>query len=128
MAAEMNGVVEAHESSGDHTIIPVRVADGLLSVSATEQILPGTPVTILIRPAAASLAPRGSGQGIPGIIRDIAYRGHGYDHVVETAHGVRMTGVHDPHAWPREDQVRLVIDPSGCLALPCAARKLSLSV
>ena len=118
MAGEMNGVVEIDEHTGDHTIIRVRVADGLLSASATERILPGTPVTILIRPAATSLAPSSSGQGIPGVIRDTAYRGHGYDHVVETARGVRLTGVHDPHAWPREDHVRLVVDPAGCLALP----------
>jgi iron(III) transport system ATP-binding protein len=124
MAAEMTGVVETHEHAGDQLIVRVRVADGLLSVSASEPILPGTPVTILIRPAATSLAPRGSGQGIPGIIRDTAYRGNGYDHVVETAHGVRLAGVHDPRAWPREDHVRLIVDPAGCLALPGEAAKL----
>jgi iron(III) transport system ATP-binding protein len=118
MAGEMNGVMETHEHPGDRTIARVRVADGLLSVGATEELLPGTPVTILIRPAALSLAPAGSGQGIPGIIRDTAYRGHGYDHVVETAHGVRLAGVHDPRAWPREDHVRLVVDPAGTMALP----------
>jgi iron(III) transport system ATP-binding protein len=118
MAGEMNGVVETHEHTGDHTIIGVRVADGLLSASATEQILPGTPVTVFIRLAATSLASCGSGQGIPGIIRDTAYRGGGYDHVVETASGVRLTGVHDPHAWPRQDHVRLVVEPAGCLAFP----------
>jgi iron(III) transport system ATP-binding protein len=118
MAAEMSGVVETHEHTREHPIVRVRVAGGVLSAGATERILPGAPVTILIRPAAASLAPRGGGQGIPGVIRDTAYRGHGYDHVVETACGVRLTGVHDARPWPREKPVRLVVDHSGCLALP----------
>ena len=74
-------------------------------------------VTVAIRPEAARL----DGEtGLPGRVTDIAYRGHGYDHLVELADGTRLAGVFASVRRPRGETVRVVLDPDGCFAYPVA--------
>ena len=90
-------------------------------------------VDVLIRPTATALLPiadaskRGAGQHpdapysdtIPAVVRDVAYRGRGYEHVVECRYGV-LSGVFDTRSWDRGAACSVRIDPTGCLAFPQA--------
>jgi iron(III) transport system ATP-binding protein len=76
-------------------------------------------VRVLIRPAAtgllaAALRPDGS---LLGRVVDVAYRGRGYDHVVECGAGT-LTAVFDARRWDRGTPVTVTLDPLGCIAYP----------
>jgi iron(III) transport system ATP-binding protein len=83
-------------------------------------------VTVAIRPEAARLDGEGSrtqgGDGLPGLpglpgrVADVAYRGHGYDHLIELADGTRLAGVFATERRPRGETVRIGLDPAGCFA------------
>ncbi|RKR73350.1 iron(III) transport system ATP-binding protein/putative spermidine/putrescine transport system ATP-binding protein [Frondihabitans australicus] len=98
----------------------VRVGDD--EILARPGLLDGVSgdVRILVRPTATRLvsgdAPEASGH-LAGRVVDIAFRGRGYDHVVETAHG-RLAGVFAERSWRRDVGCRIALDPDGCLAFP----------
>jgi ABC-type Fe3+/spermidine/putrescine transport system ATPase subunit len=54
---------------------------------------------------------------IPAVVLDVAYRGRGYEHVVECRYGV-LGGVFDTRPWSRGMHCSVRIDPSGCIAFP----------
>jgi iron(III) transport system ATP-binding protein len=89
----------------------------------------GAPVQVLVRPAAVTLthdpgdAGDGPAQSLAGTVTDTAYRGRGYDHVVELADGSRLTGVFDRRACPRGARVRVSLDPDGCFAYPLSSTR-----
>jgi ABC-type Fe3+/spermidine/putrescine transport system ATPase subunit len=97
----------------------VRVGDHELPTRSSVPIETGSFATLLVRPTASSLVAFGAGDedGIPASIVDVAYRGRGYDHVVETPYG-RLTSVFDASPWTRGARCRLRLDPAGCLAFP----------
>jgi iron(III) transport system ATP-binding protein len=77
-------------------------------------------VTVAVRPEAARLDEHGL-PGLPGRVVDVAYRGHGYDHVIELADGTRLAGVYASDRRPRGETVRIGLDPAGCFAYVAAA-------
>ena len=99
-----------------------------LTARAPSPVPAGLTAPLLVRAAAVSLHPSHREElGVRGLVRDVAFRGRGYDHVVELAGGPRLCGVFAPHRWARGDLVRLALDPQGCLLLgegpgPAAAR------
>jgi len=106
----------------------VRVGEHELRCTAAGGIDVGTFVDLLIRPTAATLeidASDGSQLAgdridlIPGVVVDIAYRGRGYDHVIETAYG-RLASVFDVRPWTRGRSCFVRLDADGCLAFPAA--------
>jgi iron(III) transport system ATP-binding protein len=110
----------------------VRVGDHELRSKAAAGINAATFVDLLIRPTATSLEfadARYRGDSrlandaldlIPATVVDVAYRGRGYDHVVECVYG-RLTSVFDVRAWARGTSCLLRLDPDGCLAFPNSA-------
>lgn len=77
-------------------------------------------VSVLVRPAATSIAGATSGATmgagtLAGVVADVAYRGRGYDHVVEVEAGT-LSAVHSARAHPRGESVEVLLDPQGCLA------------
>jgi ABC-type Fe3+/spermidine/putrescine transport system ATPase subunit len=97
----------------------VRVGDYELSCTAGPGTSVGMRIDLLIRPTATSFSEPGTPHpdAIPGIVVDVAYRGRGYEHVVETAHG-RLTSVFDSRPWSRGGECSVLIDPAGCVAFP----------
>ena len=57
-----------------------------------------------------------AGGSAAGTVVDTAYRGRGYDHVVELPGGTRLTGIFDRNAHSRGTRVHLLLDPEGCFA------------
>ena len=54
---------------------------------------------------------------ISSTITDIAYRGRGYEHAIETKYG-SLTGVFDTMSHPRGRTMEVSIDPERCIAFP----------
>lgn len=119
-------VVHAREDSvavdlGGHVVM----ARGSESLGATDDAV------VLIRPTATSLeavsdhAEVGTARvdstsavtsaSIPAVVLDVAYRGRGYEHVVECRYGV-LGGVFDNRPWTRGTHCSVRIDPAGCIA------------
>jgi iron(III) transport system ATP-binding protein len=123
LAGELPG-----ETTGDGAPgrVAVRTAAGVVgAVPGGGLPLSGGAVRVLVRPAAVTLArdpdadraaDRDAADRPGGVVVDTAYRGRGYDHVVELPGGARLTGIFDRHAHPRGTRVRLLLDPEGCFA------------
>jgi iron(III) transport system ATP-binding protein len=105
----------------------VRVGAVELRSTAGPGVTAEAEVELLVRPTATRLEPlqfgsvsgagstAASGQVLPGRIVDVAYRGRGYDHVVECERGL-LTSVFDEHAWTRGEECLVRVDPAACMA------------
>jgi iron(III) transport system ATP-binding protein len=111
VAGELNGHVAGPRDAAGW--IPVDTANGPVLAAEPVQGPPGPDVTVLVRPAAARLADDG---GLRGQVEDIAYRGHGYDHLVRLPDGTRLAGVFAAERRKRGEVVQVRLDPAGCFA------------
>jgi len=71
--------------------------------------------------ASGKASPTGSLATVPATVCDVAFRGRGYDHVVELSGGHRLTGIFHPNRIERGARVALSVDPAGCFAFPDTA-------
>ncbi|MCU1558031.1 MAG: hypothetical protein JWN09_2026 [Microbacteriaceae bacterium] len=99
----------------------VRVGEHELLGKTTGTVSAGTAVDLLIRPTATTLHETRSDQNdvttMAAIVIDVAYRGRGYEHVVECSAG-RLAAVFDLRAWTRGTRCSITIDPDGCMVFP----------
>ncbi|MEV6057757.1 ABC transporter ATP-binding protein [Streptomyces sp. NPDC052107] len=125
LSGELSATVE--EVAEDGTV-HVRVLDRTLVAHAPTRPSNGAPVDLLMRPAALRIGrpdAAGAQRSLTGFIKDTAYRGRGYDHVVELPDGAQLCGVFDQQAWPRGQTVTLTVEAGGCFAYPSAGRAAS---
>lgn len=87
----------------------------------TDESLAGE-IMVVIRPTAVRLEPvtAAASGAIPAVVRDIAYRGRGYEHVVECRYGV-ISGVFDERPWSRGTECAVRIAPVGSIAFAASA-------
>lgn len=118
MAGEMSGVVARR----DHHSLEVRVGAATVLARPIGAAAPGDAVRILVRPAATTLSREGTVAGpfeerntLPGIVTDVAYRGRGYDHVVDCEGAGTLSSVYSAEAHGRGERVKVHLDPQGCL-------------
>jgi ABC-type Fe3+/spermidine/putrescine transport system ATPase subunit len=114
VAGEMHGRVASRRDSAGR--FQVDTPNGPLMASARAPEPLGSAVTVLVRPAAARFVPTDDGDGLLSRVQDVAYRGHGYDHLVELADGTRLAGVFAEQRRQRGESVRVKLDPGGCFA------------
>jgi len=138
LSGELPGTVV----SADATSVVVALAGGTLAGRplASFPLSYGQPVRVLVRPSASRVAgpgrrgvtpaPRGpvldgpvldgpvlDGPVLDGVVCDVAFRGWGYDHVVEVPGGHRLSGVSSPHRLAFGERVGLHLDEAGCLVV-----------
>jgi ABC-type Fe3+/spermidine/putrescine transport system ATPase subunit len=94
----------------------VALGEDQLKVRHTVGLKVGQSVDVLIRPAATSFK-KGSENKISSVITDVAYRGRGYEHAIDTKYG-SLTGVFDNVSHPRGGRISVSIDPERCIAFP----------
>ncbi len=114
--------------------IPVRVrtgqagpADGTVEIDASGHgmlrpfrarpvgELAGTEAMLLIRPTGVRLVgTHAEEHHLAGIVADVAFRGRGYEHAIDLAGDIRLTGVFAPSRAERGDTVGLRLEPDGC--------------
>ena len=104
-------VIEAH---GRHVI--VALGQRKIECRTSSKLKVGDSAEVLIRPSATSISHHHSNT-LPAIVLDVAYRGRGYEHVVECEFGV-ISSVFSPESTARGSKVEIYIDPHGCLAFP----------
>ena len=80
----------------------------------------GEPVRILVRPTAVHFAhdERAGSTRIRAVVLDSAFRGWGYEHVIEVAGGRRMTGVPDVQRLAFDSRTEVSLSADGCLIFP----------
>ena len=100
----------------------VRVAVGhqTLECRTPIELNVGASVEVLVRPSATSLGSHHSNT-LPAFVLDVAYRGRGYEHVVECELGL-ISSVFAAESVARGSRVDIYIDPHHCLAFPSEKR------
>jgi iron(III) transport system ATP-binding protein len=79
----------------------------------------GCAAQVLLRPSAVRLCrAHAAAAQLRGTIRDVAFRGRGYDYVVELGSGLELSGLFHRRQHGRGDRVGLHLDPLGCFAYP----------
>ena len=129
LSGELTGT--AVERIADDFVL-VKVGPWRLRARSAHAIKAGDEVRVLIRPAATAFAAPperdpasahgpASALGVAeGTVVDVAYRGRGYDHVVACGDAT-LTSVFATAPRARGTEVRLTLDPAGCIAFPFAA-------
>ena len=64
-----------------------------------------------------SLAAPAHDEGVRGLIRDVAYNGRGYDHVVDVGEGFTLTKIFVTTKFDRGRNVKIYFDPSACFVM-----------
>ena len=106
------------ESRGDQ--LRVAIGQRRIECRTSANLGVGDSVEVLVRPSATSLRAQASNT-LPAIVLDVAYRGRGYEHVVECEFGV-ISSVFAGESTARGSKVEIYIDPQSCLAFPSEKR------
>lgn len=69
---------------------------------------------VMIRPGAVTISAAGDEAHVVGSITDVAFRGRGYEHVIDLPGGERIAGVTSERRYERHTSVGLRLDDSGC--------------
>jgi ABC-type Fe3+/spermidine/putrescine transport system ATPase subunit len=104
----------------DSASVRVQVTDGQqLTARHTSALRIGSAVRVLVRPAGTRISRdlAAAGSSLRGTVIDVAYRGRGYDHVLELPGGT-LSAVFDPERFERGAEVTVTIDPNACVAYP----------
>jgi len=116
LAGELPGRVAAQGSADSVRVI---VRDTIITARAPGVLAPGTPVRVLVRPSAARLLPPTDDGGyLRGVVRDAAFSGRGYEHVVALPDGQQLTAIFAEERWARGGAVDVSLAPEGCLVFP----------
>ena len=110
------GIFRGIVSSIDEKSCVVALGDESLKARHTVNLFVGQEVDLLVRPAATSFTKTDENR-ISSTITDIAYRGRGYEHAIETKYG-SLTGVFDTISHGRGQHMEVSIDPDRCIAFP----------
>lgn len=70
---------------------------------------------VMIRPSAVAISAADHETHLIGSVTDVAFRGRGYEHVVDLANGARISGVLSETRVERNSSIGLRLDPEGCL-------------
>ncbi len=137
LAGELPGVVDRVAADSACTVRVDDLAIGARPGTGTS-LTGGQRVRVLVRSASTTIddgaegptrPPVGPVAGtsavVPATVCDVAFRGRGYDHVVEVAGRHRLTGIFHARRVERGRQVALHVDPAGCIAFPDVAAMAS---
>jgi iron(III) transport system ATP-binding protein len=114
IAGELQGRIAGAAETGGR--LRVETPNGPLLAAAPGDEPLKSAVTVLIRPSATHLVPTTDEGGLLGRVRDVAYRGVGYDHQVQLADGTNLAGVFAEQRRRPGEQVRVRLAPDRCFA------------
>ena len=69
----------------------------------------------MIRPGAVTISAIEGETHVVGLVTDVAFRGRGYEHVIDLPGGERIAGVMSERRFDRHSSVGLRLDHLGCL-------------
>ncbi|HEY5112309.1 MAG TPA: ABC transporter ATP-binding protein [Acidimicrobiales bacterium] len=88
-----------------------------IGASTTEKLGPEANVRLFVRAVGVSLVAPSHGSGVCGVVRDVAFNGHGYDHVVDVGDGFSLTKIYAASRFERAQNVKVCFDPSSCFVM-----------
>jgi iron(III) transport system ATP-binding protein len=125
IAGSLTGTVVESNGNGQASLVRIAVRTTAperfleLRARAMSSLAAGAAAQVLLRPSAVRIC-RADAEAarLRGTIRDVAFRGRGYDYVVEVGSGLKLAGLSHRRRHGRGDQVGLHLDPLGCFAYP----------
>lgn len=123
MAGRLQGIVTGTRASE----VIVTIGEKKIAARTASPLAIGAEVEVLVRPSAVTFRPEGARPDVgelDGTVVDVAYRGRGYEHVVDCPAG-RLTSVFAEYAHTRGRPSRLAISPAGAIAFPTSGTEYS---
>jgi iron(III) transport system ATP-binding protein len=116
LAGELHGQMVASGGAGQAR---VATCGTIVAAYGAGELAPETPVRLLVRPSAVRLLSPTDGAGqFGGVVRDVAFSGRGYEHVVAVPDGQQLSGIFAETRWERGQAVGVHLAPGGCLVFP----------
>ncbi len=98
--------------------LQVRLGDRLVEARALYSLHEGMPTQLMVRPSAGAPVASSDGRAdFLGVVRDVAFRGRAYEHVVALAGGRRLHSLFSESKWDSGEQVGVKRDAAQCLLL-----------
>jgi len=121
LSGELVGRVEGPRPD---SLMNVAISDATIAARGPASLVPGATVRVLVRPAAVRLlASTNDAIQMRAEVRDVAFCGRGYEHVVRLPCGASLTGIFAETRWDRGAHVGVRFDPDGCLLFPASDRE-----
>ena len=102
------------EREGVYDVVPTHGERRCFQAVATERGLRGE-ARFMVRAAGVHLSPDDNGEGLCGLVRDVAFTGRGYEHVVELGEDNLLRKVFASTHFERGSAVRVAFDPQASL-------------
>lgn len=100
-------------------VATVAMAGAEVNARVTTPFVRDAIVRVLVRPAAVQLRAQGHADAqLTATVRDVAFSGRGYEHVIELPDGHRLTGIFSADRNERGARIGVWFDPDGCLVFP----------
>ncbi|MGA7835258.1 MAG: ABC transporter ATP-binding protein [Acidimicrobiales bacterium] len=103
--------------AGHHEVALPFASGHTLRARASDSVRSGDKVSLFVRSVGVSLAAPVSDDGISGVIRDVAFNGHGYDHVVDVGDGYSLTKIFSNVRFDRGRNVKVCFESSSCFVM-----------
>jgi iron(III) transport system ATP-binding protein len=104
-------------AAGHHEVVLPFASGHVLRASTPNGALPDGKVSLFVRSVGVSLSAPANDEGIGGVIRDVAFNGHGYDHVVDVGDGFSLTKIFSNLRFDRGRNVKVCFEPSSCFVM-----------
>ena len=104
-------------ASGHHEVVLPFASGHVLRATSSNGAGPADKVSLFVRAVGVSLSAPAHGDGVGGVIRDVAFNGHGYDHVVDVGDGFSLTKIFSNLRFERGRNVKVSFEPSSCFVM-----------
>lgn len=89
----------------------------VLGASSVEPHRPDDKVSLFVRSVGVTLTGGDLDEGIKGVVRDVAFNGRGYEHVVDVGEGFSLSKIYASSKFERGKDVKVCFNPSSCFVM-----------
>ncbi len=125
VAGEFPVDVVREVSAGHHEVVLPFASGHVLRANASDGASANGKVSLFVRSVGVSLSAPANDEGIGGVIRDVAFNGHGYDHVVDVGDGYSLTKIFSNVRFERGRNVKVCFEPSSCFVMDASKEVLA---
>ncbi len=117
VAGEFPVDIVRQSDKGHHEVVLPFASGYTLRATASESMHPDAKVSLFVRSVGVSLTSPANDEGVGGVIRDVAFNGHGYDHVVDVGDGFSLTKIFSNVRFERGRNVKVCFETSSCFVM-----------
>jgi iron(III) transport system ATP-binding protein len=104
-------------ASGHHEVVLPFAEGHVLRATASDGAVSNGKVSLFVRSVGVSLTAPANSEGVGGVIRDVAFNGHGYEHVVDVGDGFSLTKIFSNLRFERGRNVKVCFESSSCFVM-----------